>query len=84
MILPIALSLIAVASAYPAQTTVTVQEGNVCFDFIGEFGIDSLATLYANNPSINKDCTNLQIGQILDVSQTSGNCYFELFNSFVY
>lgn len=44
----------------------TVVEGDTC-DWIDEMYGMGLDTLYANNPQINDECTNIYIGEVLCV-----------------
>ncbi|KAJ6597748.1 hypothetical protein DFH09DRAFT_846125, partial [Mycena vulgaris] len=48
--------------------TYTVKKGDTCSAIEAHTGISD-AQLHALNPSINRACTNLQIGQILCISR---------------
>ena len=51
-------------------STVTVVDGDFCITIAERTGI-SLEQLFANNPSINAGCTNLAIGQVLNLRRRS-------------
>ncbi|KAJ6490118.1 hypothetical protein C8R45DRAFT_1139221 [Mycena sanguinolenta] len=53
------------------SSTYTVVGGDTCTTISGKTGV-SVATIEADNPSINSGCTNLQIGQVLCLSGSSG------------
>ncbi|KAJ7642028.1 RlpA-like double-psi beta-barrel-protein domain-containing protein-containing protein [Roridomyces roridus] len=55
----------------PGCTTYTVKAGDTCSAIERMFGISD-ANLHAWNPAINALCTNLQIGQVLCVSGSTG------------
>jgi LysM repeat protein len=48
----------------------TVKAGDICMNIAKQQGV-SLDTLYKLNPSINKGCTNLQVGQDLTIRRRS-------------
>jgi len=45
-------------------TTYAVKSGDVCTSIAAKYN-QTLAQLMVNNPAINKDCTNLQLGQVM-------------------
>ena len=45
------------------QTTYVVQKGDTCDQIVQIHGINS-TMLYANNPQINADCTNIYVGEV--------------------
>ncbi|KAF7305678.1 hypothetical protein HMN09_00821500 [Mycena chlorophos] len=55
-------------------TTYTVVGGDTCFEIENKEGISD-STLHSLNPSINSDCTNLEVGEVLCIALTCGNKY---------
>ncbi|KAF7358651.1 Non-Catalytic module family EXPN protein [Mycena sanguinolenta] len=53
-------------------STYTVVSGDTCTTIASKTGV-SIATIEADNPSINSACTNLQIGQVLCLSGSGGS-----------
>ncbi|TFY82349.1 hypothetical protein EWM64_g1667 [Hericium alpestre] len=49
------------------ETTYVVQSGDTCVAISSANNI-SLATLLANNPNVNSDCTNIGVGEVLCVA----------------
>jgi len=47
-----------------SSPTYTVKAGDICVDIAKQQGVD-LSTLFTLNPTVNKACTNLEIGQTL-------------------
>jgi LysM repeat protein len=50
------------------KDTYTVKEGDTCDGVTSASGMNS-TILYLNNPQINKDCTNIYIGEVLCVAK---------------
>ena len=49
------------------QTTYVVNGGDTCDQIVQIHGINS-TMLYANNPQINADCTNIYVGEVRAMS----------------
>jgi hypothetical protein len=50
------------------ETTYTVIPGDICLKIAAQFGI-TLEELYARNPQVNPQCTNLYPGQVLRIGR---------------
>jgi hypothetical protein len=50
------------------ETTYTVVPGDICLKVAAQFGI-TLQELYARNPQVNPQCTNLYPGQALRIGR---------------